>query len=92
MPIVPCESYGPRQRDSIRLSVFPNLNYSGLYESVMSIIDVVPMVQQGQLGKTTTCVLSFQNFDVVDWPTLSCWVVWHECKRFIRFQLWAKPF
>ena len=48
---MPMENYGLRQRDSLRLAVFPNLNYSGLYEAVMSIIDVVPMVQHGQHGR-----------------------------------------
>ena len=51
VPIIPSESYGPRQRDSVRLSVFPNLNYSGLYEAVMNIIEVVPMVQYGKHGE-----------------------------------------
>ena len=50
VPNIPAESYGPRQRDSVRLSVFPNLNYSGLYQAVLSIIDLVPMMQIGQLG------------------------------------------
>lgn len=50
VPIIPQESYGPRERDSIRLSVFPSQNYSGLFESVLNIIDVVPYVQLGQNG------------------------------------------
>ncbi|XP_041355146.1 protein unc-79 homolog isoform X3 [Gigantopelta aegis] len=45
VPNIPAESYGPRQRDSVRLSVFPNLNYCGLYHSVMNIIDLFPMTQ-----------------------------------------------
>ena len=51
MPGIPQESYGPRQRDSIRLSVFPSLNYSGLYEAVMNILEVFTTVQQGQHGE-----------------------------------------
>ena len=50
VPAVPLESYGPRQRDSIRLSVFPNLNYTGLYQAVLNILDVVPITQIGQKG------------------------------------------
>ena len=50
VPIGPMENYGSRQRDNLRLAVFPNLNYSGLYEAVMNIIDVVAMVQHGQHG------------------------------------------
>ena len=64
VPIIPSESYGPRQRDSIRLSVFPNLNYSGLYESVMNIIDVVPMVQHGQAGELSN-VLKINDMHVL---------------------------
>ncbi|XP_046579791.1 LOW QUALITY PROTEIN: protein unc-79 homolog [Haliotis rubra] len=45
VPNIPAESYGPRQRDSVRLSVFPNLNYCGLYHSVLNIIDLFPMSQ-----------------------------------------------
>ena len=52
VPNIPAESYGPRQRDSVRLSVFPNLNYSGLYQAVLSIIDLVPLTQIGQLGRS----------------------------------------
>jgi len=51
VPNIPAESYGPRQRDSVRLSVFPNLNYAGLYKAALSMIDLVPAVQIGQLGK-----------------------------------------
>ena len=51
VPIIPSESYGPRQRDSVRLSVFPNLNYSGLYDVVMSMIEVVPLTQLGTHGE-----------------------------------------
>ena len=50
VPSIPSESYGPQQRDSVRLSVFPNLNYSGLYHAALTVIDLVPMVQLGQLG------------------------------------------
>ena len=50
VPAIPAESYGPRQRDSVRLSVFPNLNYSGLYQAVMNILDVVPVILHGQIG------------------------------------------
>lgn len=55
VPSIPAESYGPKQRDSVRdsvrLSIFPNLNYSGLYEAVLGIIDLVPLTQIGQLGE-----------------------------------------
>ena len=51
VPNIPAESYGPRQRDSVRLSIFPNLNYAGLYKAVLNMIDLVPIMTIGQLGK-----------------------------------------
>ncbi|CAI9733136.1 QUALITY PROTEIN: unc-79 homolog [Octopus vulgaris] len=59
VPDIPSDSYGPRQRDSVRLSVFPNLNYSGLYEAVLNIIDIVPqlLVKQHDLGEAISNVL-----------------------------------
>lgn len=72
VPIIPSESYGPRQRDSIRLSVFPNLNYSGLYESVMNIIDVVPMVQHGQAGKSYNEIIFYNIVFVEISPIKTC--------------------
>ncbi|XP_064622108.1 protein unc-79 homolog isoform X4 [Lineus longissimus] len=72
VPSIPDESYGPRQRDSIRLSVFPNLNYSGLHACVIGIIDVVPVLQYGQtaLGEAVLCVLGclvpFLEYDLLD--------------------------
>ena len=52
VPVIPLESYGPRQRDNIRLSVFPNLNYTGLYEAVLKFIELVPTIQIGAAGKS----------------------------------------
>jgi len=52
VPYIPSDNYGgPRQRDNLRLSVFPNLNYSGLYQAVRNIIEIVRLVQSGQHGK-----------------------------------------
>ena len=53
VPLIPQESSAPRQEDSLRLSVFPNLNYSGLHDAVLSIISLLPRVQYGQHSKTT---------------------------------------
>ncbi|XP_070180605.1 protein unc-79 homolog isoform X2 [Littorina saxatilis] len=72
VPNIPAESYGPRQRDSVRLSVFPNLNYSGLYQAVLSIIDLVPMMQIGQLDlgeavlNVLGCLVPFLEHDLLD--------------------------
>jgi len=51
VPYIPSDICGgPRQRDNLRLSVFPNLNYSGLYQAVRNIIEIVRLVQNGQHG------------------------------------------
>lgn len=50
VPNIPAESYGPRQRDSVRQSVFPNLNYTGLYYAILNMIDIVPTMQMKQIG------------------------------------------
>ncbi|XP_059155568.1 protein unc-79 homolog isoform X3 [Physella acuta] len=72
VPNIPVESYGLRQRDSVRLSIFPTLNYSGLYQAVLSILDLVPIVQIGQLalGEAVLNVLGwlvpFLEHDLLD--------------------------
>ncbi|XP_025104233.1 protein unc-79 homolog isoform X4 [Pomacea canaliculata] len=76
VPSIPAESYGPKQRDSVRdsvrLSIFPNLNYSGLYEAVLGIIDLVPLIQIGQLDvgeavlNVLGCLVPFLEHDLLD--------------------------
>ncbi|XP_052267084.1 protein unc-79 homolog [Dreissena polymorpha] len=72
VPNIPAESYGPRQRDSVRLSVFPNLNYAGLYKATLSMIDLVPCVQTGhlELGESVLnllgCLVPFLENDLLD--------------------------
>jgi len=52
VPYIPSDNYGgPRQRDNLRLSVFPNLNYSGLYQAVRNIVEIVRLVHNGQHGE-----------------------------------------
>lgn len=58
VPNIPAESYGPRQRDSVRQSVFPNLNYTGLYYAILNMIDIVPTMQMKQIGTCTIHCLS----------------------------------
>ena len=61
VPNIPAESYGPRQRDSVRLSIFPNLNYTGLYHAVLNMIDIVPTMQVKQLGTLQKNKVIFKN-------------------------------
>ncbi|XP_060580761.1 protein unc-79 homolog, partial [Ruditapes philippinarum] len=72
VPNIPAESYGPGQRDSVRLSVFPNNNYSGLYKASLNMIDLVPVIQIGQLelGEAVLnvlgCLVPFLENDLLD--------------------------
>ncbi|XP_052767692.1 protein unc-79 homolog [Mya arenaria] len=72
VPNIPAESYGPRQRDSVRLSVFPNMNYAGLYKAALSMIDLVPTIQSGnlELGESVLnvlgCLVPFLENDLLD--------------------------
>lgn len=36
---------------SSRIKKFPNHNYSGLYHALLNIIEIIPSIQTGQLGK-----------------------------------------
>ncbi|XP_053376174.1 protein unc-79 homolog isoform X2 [Mercenaria mercenaria] len=72
VPNIPAESYGPGQRDSVRLSVFPNNNYAGLYKAALNMIDLVPVIQIGQLelGEAVLnvlgCLVPFLESDLLD--------------------------
>ena len=50
MPVIPSESYGPWQKDSVRLAMFPSLNYAGLYDAVINIMEIAPAIEQGKHG------------------------------------------
>ncbi|XP_056021737.1 protein unc-79 homolog isoform X2 [Ostrea edulis] len=72
VPNIPAESYGPRQRDSVRQSVFPNLNYTGLYYAILNMIDIVPTMQMKQIEigeyvlKVLGCLVPFLEHDLLD--------------------------
>ena len=36
---------------SSRIKKFPNHNYSGLYHALLNIIEIIPSIQTGQLGR-----------------------------------------
>ncbi|XP_036013256.1 protein unc-79 homolog isoform X21 [Mus musculus] len=61
---------GPQSRDA-QLSDYPSLDYQGLYVTLVTLLDLVPLLQHGQhdLGQsifyTTTCLLPFLNDDVL---------------------------
>uniref|UniRef100_A0A286XVR6 Unc-79 homolog, NALCN channel complex subunit n=1 Tax=Cavia porcellus TaxID=10141 RepID=A0A286XVR6_CAVPO len=61
---------GPQNRDA-QLSDYPSLDYQGLYVTLVTLLDLVPLLQHGQhdLGQsifyTTTCLLPFLNDDIL---------------------------
>ncbi|KAL6060584.1 hypothetical protein STEG23_019756 [Scotinomys teguina] len=61
---------GPQSRDA-QLSDYPSLDYQGLYVTLVTLLDLVPLLQHGQhdLGQsifyTTTCLLPFLSDDVL---------------------------
>uniref|UniRef100_A0ABM5FBC1 Protein unc-79 homolog isoform X3 n=1 Tax=Pogona vitticeps TaxID=103695 RepID=A0ABM5FBC1_9SAUR len=61
---------GQQSRDA-QLSDYPSLDYQGLYVTLVTLLDLVPLLQHGQhdLGQsifyTTTCLLPFLNDDIL---------------------------
>ncbi|XP_026007776.1 protein unc-79 homolog isoform X5 [Astatotilapia calliptera] len=61
---------GQQSRDA-QLSEYPSLDYQGLYVTLVTLLDLVPLLQHGQhdLGQsifyTTTCLLPFLNDDIL---------------------------
>uniref|UniRef100_A0A8C0JCB5 Unc-79 homolog, NALCN channel complex subunit n=1 Tax=Chelonoidis abingdonii TaxID=106734 RepID=A0A8C0JCB5_CHEAB len=61
---------GQHSRDA-QLSDYPSLDYQGLYVTLVTLLDLVPLLQHGQhdLGQsifyTTTCLLPFLNDDIL---------------------------
>ncbi|MGH0150872.1 UNVERIFIED_CONTAM: hypothetical protein FKN15_018982 [Acipenser sinensis] len=61
---------GQQSRDA-QLSDYPSLDYQGLYVTLVTVLDLVPLLQHGQhdLGQsifyTTTCLLPFLGDDIL---------------------------
>ncbi|XP_029453714.1 protein unc-79 homolog [Rhinatrema bivittatum] len=61
---------GQQSRDA-QLSEYPSLDYQGLYVTLVTLLDLVPLLQHGQhdLGQSifysTTCLLPFLNDDIL---------------------------
>ncbi|CAD5115352.1 DgyrCDS4332 [Dimorphilus gyrociliatus] len=71
-PVLSGFSFTERQQDFVRSSLFPSLNYSGLYQAVISILDIVPQIHQGQMTlgvavlNVLGCLVSFIENEVLD--------------------------
>ncbi|XP_067224544.1 protein unc-79 homolog [Chanodichthys erythropterus] len=61
----------PQQSREVQLSDYPSLDYQGLYATLVTLLDLVPLLQHGQhdLGQaifyTTTCLLPFLSDDIL---------------------------
>ncbi|XP_031427437.1 protein unc-79 homolog isoform X4 [Clupea harengus] len=61
----------PQQSRDAQLSEYPSLDYQGLYATLATLLDLVPLLQHGQhdLGQaifyTTTCLLPFLSDDIL---------------------------
>ncbi|XP_061113688.1 protein unc-79 homolog isoform X4 [Conger conger] len=66
----PSDRGGQQSRDA-QLSEYPSLDYQGLYVTLVTLLDLVPLLQHGQhdLGQsifyTTTCLLPFLSDDIL---------------------------
>lgn len=43
----------PQQSREVQLSEYPSLDYQGLYATLVTLLDLVPMLQHGQHGEST---------------------------------------
>lgn len=50
MPNFPLELLKNPEMDSVRMGLFPNLDYKGLYNSLIPLIEVAPLIQYGLEG------------------------------------------
>lgn len=72
VPQFPLEMLKQRSEEAARMQLFPNLDYNGLFNVVVQLIDVTPHVQLGvqALGQaillTISCLLPFLEHDQID--------------------------
>ena len=72
MELSPNDDHWIKQRERERLAKMPTMNYSETFHVVLSLYDIVPLVQQGQyeLGQAviavTNSLLCFLNRDLLD--------------------------
>nr|XP_027210970.1 protein unc-79 homolog [Penaeus vannamei] len=43
----PVDMLRHRDQDTIRLALFPNLDYAGLHQSIVALVDIMPLIQYG---------------------------------------------
>lgn len=50
MPSIPFDVIRSPERDHARISMFPSLDYKGLYHAIVQLLEVLPQVQSGMQG------------------------------------------
>lgn len=45
-----------RDQDTIRLALFPNLDYAGLHQSIVALVDIMPLIQYGTQGMCNSSI------------------------------------
>ncbi|XP_065352317.1 protein unc-79 homolog isoform X2 [Cloeon dipterum] len=72
VPYSPLEMLRNCEQDTARLALFPNLDYKGLYNAIVQLMDVVPLIQYGlhAFGQSVLqclgCLLSFLDAETID--------------------------
>ena len=52
VPNSPLEMLKLREKDSIRLGLYPNVDYKGLYNAISQLVEVATLIQFGLQGTT----------------------------------------
>ncbi|KAJ9597430.1 hypothetical protein L9F63_011724, partial [Diploptera punctata] len=72
VPSSPIEMLKSLEKDSVRLGLYPNLDYKGLYNAIVQLTDVVPLIQYGlnafgqAILQCLGCLLPFLDRDMID--------------------------
>ncbi|XP_071438717.1 protein unc-79 homolog [Hetaerina americana] len=78
VPSSPLEMLKFPEKDAIRMGLYPNLDYKGLYNAIVQLMDVAPLIQYGlqAFGQCVLqclgCLLPFLGHDLID--SLPCLV------------------
>ncbi|XP_068085270.1 protein unc-79 homolog [Anabrus simplex] len=72
VPSSPLELLKNHEKDAVRMGLYPNLDYKGLYNTLVQLVDVAPLIQYGlhafgqALLQCLGCLLSFLEQDMID--------------------------
>lgn len=63
----------PQQSREVQLSEYPSLDYQGLYATLVTLLDLVPMLQHGQHGESTPACYRFSSMFALYPPFSAKW-------------------